>query len=293
MNQELKNKFNDIIQELNSVDLDKLETHQKNIEDMLSKTRTAIDILRSTNPNVLVATSVQSNNCKPSEWFELDRKNKPEPIVPPKLKKDLLGICENAKTHMLSCLLLGLGNGYWIKHLSAFEQIHTVDFYQDFPEELKKSWQPKFLNHLIHSMLDKSYEYTNLDMIPNNEIGYIYSWDFLPYFTIPQLEKLFKQMNDKLIKGGKGLIHFANADNNNDLDLIKKGYYNYNDQKTITKLIFDYTNFDIEQIHTDTPNCSYIQFKKPGDIDWKKQEWWRYNLITKRDPEVNILPPND
>ena len=121
---------------------------------------------------------------------------------------------------MLSCLLLGLGNGYWIDHLSAFEQIHTVDFYPHLPEELNKKYEPKFLAHIIHLMLDVKYQYTNLDMVPNDEVGYVFSWDFCPYFTVPQLEKMFTQINDKLIKGGRGLIHFSNADNKSDLELI-------------------------------------------------------------------------
>ena len=292
MNNDLKNKFNDLIADLKSVDLNQLEQHQQKLETMLSKTKDAIDILRSVNPNQLVAGHTKTN-YKSAEWFELDRKHKPEPIIPPQLMNELKSICENEKTNMLSCLLLGLGNGYWIDHLSAFEQIHTVDFYPHLPEELNKKYEPKFLAHIIHLMLDVKYQYTNLDMVPNDEVGYVFSWDFCPYFTIPQLEKMFTQINDKLIKGGRGLIHFSNADNKSDLELIKQGYYAYNDQKTITKLIFDCTNFDIEQVHTDTPNCSYIQFKKPGDIDWKKQEWWRYNLITKRDPEVKIEKPKD
>ena len=37
MRLEIKNKFNDIIQELNSIDLNKLEDHQKTLEDMLKK----------------------------------------------------------------------------------------------------------------------------------------------------------------------------------------------------------------------------------------------------------------
>ena len=188
MNQKLKNKFNDILQELNSIDITEVEKHQETLENMLTKTRTAINMLRDINPNLLASLNIQSTNSKTAEWFELDRKNKIEPIVPPKLKKDLLGICENAKIHTLSCLLLGLGNGYWIDHLSAFEQIHTVDFYPHIPEELNKKYQPKFLAHLIHCMLDANHGYTNLDIIPNDEVGYIFSWDFLPYFTVPQLK---------------------------------------------------------------------------------------------------------
>ena len=46
MNQELKNKFNDILQELNSIDITEVEKHQETLENMLTKTRTAINMLR-------------------------------------------------------------------------------------------------------------------------------------------------------------------------------------------------------------------------------------------------------
>jgi len=149
------------------------------------------------------------------------------------------------------------------------------------------------MQHFVHVMLDPNFQYTNLDMVPNNEVGYMFSWDFLPYFTVPQIEMFFRQINDKMISGARGLFHFANADNKQDLELIKQGYYQYCDQETITKMIFECTNFDIEQVNTDNDCCSFLKFKKPGEIDWKKREWWRYNLITKRDPEVVIEKPKD
>ena len=37
--------------------------------------------------------------------------------------------------------------------------------------------------------------------------------------------------------------------------------------------------------------CKVKEIKQ--SIDWKEREWWRYNLITKRDPEVIIEKPKD
>ena len=291
MKEDLKVKFNELIKDLQSVDIDKVNELKTELQSSIEKTKEALDILRAVNPNYLVAQHMRSANSKSAEWFELDRKSKTEPVAPKKVLDELQTISNNASTNMLSCLMLGLHNGYWIQHTSAFEQFHTVDFYQDIPQELKDRYQPKFLGHIIHTMLDPNFQYTNLDSVPNNEVGYMFSWDFLPYFTVPQIEMLFRQINEKMIKGSKGLFHFANAHNNGDLDLIKQGYYQYCDQKTMTEIIFDCTNFDIEQVNTNNDCCSYMQIKKPGEIDWKKQEWWRYNLITKRDPEVVIEKP--
>jgi len=293
MKEDLKVKFNELIKDLQSADMQKIGALETELQGMVEKTKEALDILRAINPNYLVAQHMRSANTKSAEWHELDRKSKTEPIMPPKLLEELKATCQNESNVLLSALVLGLGNGYWIEYMKAFEQYHSVDFYPHLPNELTTRYQEKFLTHFIHAMLDPNFQYTNLDMVPNDEVGYMFSWDFLPYFTVPQLEKLFTQVNDKLIKGAKGLFHFANADNKQDLELIKQGYYQYCDQKTITQIIFDCTNFDIEQVNTDTDCCSYLKFKKPGEIDWKKQEWWRYNLLTKRDPEVKMDKPKN
>tara|TARA_Y100001937_G_scaffold113388_1_gene161988 strand:+ start:18 stop:899 length:882 start_codon:yes stop_codon:yes gene_type:complete len=293
MKVDLKVKFNELIQELKSTDMEKLKSLNDELKVMVDKTHEALETLKAINPNYLVAQHMRSANSKSAEWFELDRKSKTEPVMPPKLMEDIKAILQNQSDPLLSCLVLGLGNGYWIEYMKAFEQYHSVDFYPHMPEELTNRYGPKFLAHFKHVMLDPNFQYTNLDMVPNDEVGYMFSWDFLPYFTIPQIEMFFRQINEKMIKGSKGLLHFANANNKQDLELIKQGYYQYCDQETITKIIFECTNFDIEQVNADNDCCSYLKFKKPGEIDWKKREWWRYNLITARDPEVVIEKPSE
>ena len=293
MKEDIKVKFNELIKDLQLADMQKIGALETELQGMVEKTKEALDILRAINPNYLVAQHMKSANTKSAEWHELNLKSKIEPLMPPKLMTELKTLLQNESNVLLSALVLGLGNGYWIEYMKAFEQYHSVDFYPHLPNELTERYQPKFLAHFIHVMLDPNFQYTNLDMVPNDEVGYMFSWDFLPYFTIPQIEMFFRQINDKMIKGSKGLFHFANADNKQDLELIKQGYYQYCDQETITKIIFDCTNFDIEQVNVDNDCCSYLKFKKPGEINWKTQEWWRYNLLTKRDPEVKMDKPKD
>lgn len=293
MKEDLKVKFNELIKDLKSVNIDKIQKLETELHSMVEKTKQALDLLKAINPNYLVAQHMRTANTKSAEWHELDGKSKIEPIVPPKLLEELQATCQNESNILLSCLILGLGNGYWIEYMKAFEQYHSVDFYPHMPKQLTDKYTDKFMQHFVHVMLDPNFQYTNLDMVPNNEVGYMFSWDFLPYFTVPQIEMFFRQINDKMIQGSKGLFHFANANNKQDLELIKQGYYQYCDQDTITKIIFECTNFDIEQVNTDNDCCSFLKFKKPGDIDWKKREWWRYNLITKRDPEVIIEKPSE
>ncbi len=100
MKRELRNKFNEIIQELNDIDLSQLNEHQQTLEHMLSKTKEAIDIVRQVSPNQLVAGHMRSN-IRSAEWFEMDRQNKPEPVVPKALLEELKAICTNENVHWI------------------------------------------------------------------------------------------------------------------------------------------------------------------------------------------------
>ena len=85
MQEDLKVKFNELIRDLQSVDMNKIQTLETQLQDMVTRTKEALDILQKTNPNYLVAQHMRSANTKSAEWHELDRKSKIEPVMPPKL----------------------------------------------------------------------------------------------------------------------------------------------------------------------------------------------------------------
>ena len=85
MKEDLKVKFNELIKDLQSVDMEKISSLQNELNEMINKTKEALDILKANNPNYLVAQHMRSANTKSAEWHELDRKSKTEPVMPPKL----------------------------------------------------------------------------------------------------------------------------------------------------------------------------------------------------------------
>ena len=80
------------------------------------------------------------------------------------------------------------------------------------------------------------------------------------------------------------LIFFLSSINSQLFVKKKESLYNLNS--------IEVTGLD-EQINTEIDQCSYLRFKKPGEVDWKRQAWWRYHLIRERDPHVNIDPPEE
>ena len=142
MKEDLKVKFNELIKDLKSVDMEKIKTLETELQSMVEKTKEALDILRDTNPNYLVAQHMRSANTKSAEWHELDRKSKIEPLMPAKLMTDLQQVLQNESNILLSALVLGLGNGYWIEYMKAFEQYHSVDFNPHLPKELDEFLPP-------------------------------------------------------------------------------------------------------------------------------------------------------
>ena len=73
----------------------KIQTLETQLQDMVTKTKEALDILQKTNPNFLVAQHMRSANTKSAEWHELDRKSKIEPVMPPKLMIEIQQVLQN------------------------------------------------------------------------------------------------------------------------------------------------------------------------------------------------------
>ena len=94
-------------------------TLETELQNMVDKTKEALDLLKAINPNYLAAQHMRSANTKSAEWHELDRKSKIEPIMPPKLMIELKEVLQNESNVLLSALILGLGNGYWIEYMKV------------------------------------------------------------------------------------------------------------------------------------------------------------------------------
>ena len=105
MKEDLKTKFNELIKDLQSTDMNKISTLDTELQTMVDKTKEALDLLRAINPNYLVAQHMRSANTKSAEWHELDRKSKIEPVMPPKLMDELKVLLQNESNVLLSCLV--------------------------------------------------------------------------------------------------------------------------------------------------------------------------------------------
>ena len=51
MKEDLKVKFNELIKDLQSVDMEKISSLQNELNEMINKTKEALDILKANNPN--------------------------------------------------------------------------------------------------------------------------------------------------------------------------------------------------------------------------------------------------
>ena len=71
MKEDLKVKFNELIKDLQSADMQKIGALETELQGMVEKTKEALDILRAINPNYLVALHMRSANTKSAEWHEL------------------------------------------------------------------------------------------------------------------------------------------------------------------------------------------------------------------------------
>tara|TARA_Y100000385_G_scaffold253790_1_gene278196 strand:+ start:180 stop:977 length:798 start_codon:yes stop_codon:yes gene_type:complete len=215
-----------------------------------------------------IALAVDANNNevidrldKTPEWFYMDLIQKKErPTVDPILARQVQSkIFQFAKTNIYNSLEIGPGNGMFSKDFRSWK----MNYFLDITNKIQKSILKKF-NSKHHKYL-KFYETRNTECsnIPQGSCNFVFSWDTFVFFTKQHIQQYLHDIKRVLIPGGYVFIQYADCHYDQELDLAKRGYWNYNTKTSMSKIIQE-EGYQIIEMNQFKPGASYAIFKKPG-----------------------------
>jgi len=198
---------------------------------------------------------------KTPEWFrhDLDQKKLVSTIDPTLQRFVQSKIFQFAKTNIYNSLEIGPGNGMFSMDFRAWR----LNFFLDVLLDREKVIRQKF-NTRHHKYL-KFYSTRNTDCsnIPQNSCNLVFSWDTFVFFTQQHVQQYLHDIKRVLIPGGYCFIQYADCHYDQELDLAKRGYWNYNTKTAMTKIIED-EGYEVVEMNQFRPGASYAIFKKPG-----------------------------
>ena len=250
--------------------IEKLEKAKK--EDLQELIDSNLRILKE------IAVSVDANNQqmidrldRTTKWFATDlEEKKQKPFVDPITKRFVTSkIFQFAKTNIYNSLEIGPGNGMFSMDFRAWRLNFFLDVLQDREKVIRKKF-PRLHQKYLKFYTTRNTECSN---IPQGSCNFVFSWDTFVFFTQQHVQQYLHDIKRVLIPGGYCLIQYADCHYDVELDLAKRGYWNYNTKTAMTKMIED-EGYEVVEMNQFRPGSSYAIFRKPG-----KQNPVVYNII--------------
>jgi ubiquinone/menaquinone biosynthesis C-methylase UbiE len=240
--------------------IEKLEKVKK--EDLQELIDSNLKILKG------IELAVDANNKevinrldKTQEWFrsDLDQKKK-DPVVDPILERFVQSkIFQFARTNIYNSLEIGPGNGMFSMDFRTWRLNYFLDVLLDRAEVIRKKFNTKHHKYL------KFYTTRNTECsnIPQASCNLVFSWDTFVFFTQQHVQQYLHDIKRVLIPGGYVFIQYADCHYDYELNLAKRGYWNYNTKTAMTQMIKD-EGYEVVEMNQFRPGASYAIFKKPG-----------------------------
>ena len=198
---------------------------------------------------------------KTPEWYkrDLDQK-KVKPTVDPIVERFVQSkIFQFARTNIYNSLEIGPGNGMFSMDFRSWRLNYFLDVLLDREKVIKKKFNPRHHKYL------KFYTTRNTECsnIPQNSCNFVFSWDTFVFFTQQHVQQYLHDIKRVLIPGGYCFIQYADCHYDQELNLAKRGYWNYNTKTAMEKMIKE-EGYDVIEMSMVRPGASYAVFQKPG-----------------------------
>jgi SAM-dependent methyltransferase len=158
-------------------------------------------------------------------------------------------------------LEIGCRDGEWTHNMIAADPLYIVDRYQEFltsaSSQFNESYQRRLRPYL---MVDN-----NLDMLPANQFGFIFSWGYCNYISLDSMTQLLRKVFDLLRPGGVFLFTFNDGDTPGGAGMAESFAQTYM-PKSILIPTARGVGFEIHQEFDYSPTVTWLEIKKPGTL---------------------------
>lgn len=215
-----------------------------------------------------IELSVDANNKetidrldKTLDWFRMDLKQKQKrPFVDPTLQRMIqTKIFQFGRTNIYNSLEIGPGDGMFSMDFRAWRLNYFLDVLLDRKYVIRKKFHPRHQKYL-RFYTTRNTECSN---IPQNSCNLVFSWDTFVFFTQQHVQQYLHDIKRVLIPGGYCFIQYADCHYDVELDLAKRGYWNYNTKTAMTDMI-QQEGYELVEMNQFRPGASYAIFRKPG-----------------------------
>lgn len=173
-------------------------------------------------------------------------------------------------------LEIGPGEGAWTEQLVACEPLYLVDIHSIFLTKTKNKFNKEYQRKICSYTTSE----TDLSMLPQNQLGFVFAWNVFNYLTADLIEQYLIEIYNVLRPGGVCMFSYNNAERYQCAKYVEAGYMSYM-PKTLLLDLIKAQNFELINTVDLEEHVSWVEFKKPGTLSTIKRHASLGQIIEK------------
>lgn len=172
------------------------------------------------------------------------------------------------------CVEIGPGDGFWTDNLVGSDPLYLVDIHKEYLDSTVNKYNDIYKRRIRPYLIgpESGKSYLNLDFLPDNQIGFIFSWAVFDYIPYEQIKIYLASCVKSLRPGGVMLFSY------NDCDIIKCAAAAEGGQRSwMTKSLLSkiFNELDVECLGFHSRSDldkgldlyqNWVEIKKPGNL---------------------------
>lgn len=111
-------------------------------------------------------------------------------------------------------LEIGPGEGVWTDNLVGSDPLYLLEIHKEYLDRIIMRYPKKFGDRIRAYLIGKNNDKSNFDFsnLPDNQIGFIFSWDVFDYYTYNEIDLLLESCQNVLRPGGVLTFSYNDCD---------------------------------------------------------------------------------
>ena len=184
-------------------------------------------------------------------------------ILPERAKEQLINRIRGYSDWHYPGMELGPRTGELTQYLVANDPLYLVDLDQRFLDTTIQQFSGVYQNRLRRYVTDIIPDFKSL---PQNQIGFIFSWDFFNYLALPTIALYLKEAHKLLRPGGVFMFTYNDGETPTGAGYAENRSQSYVPCSKLIDLCRA-QGFEIKQIESfDSGVLNWIELVKPGEL---------------------------
>jgi len=188
--------------------------------------------------------------------------------IPGEAKNLILDRLRNYADWHYPGLELGCRTGAWTQYLVGCDPLYLVDLDQQFLDiassQFNELYQARLRKYQI-KLLPLQNE-NNLDQLPANQFGFIFSWEYFNYLALSTCKYYLEQAFKLLRPGGVMMFSFNDGDTPNGAAYAENGAQSYLPKSHLLRICNELGFELVNSESYDSGVINWLEIRKPGTL---------------------------